>query len=70
MMRSVLALLLVLTVTVLTEEEYKYDEQESVLYSYDHEGVKIEVLKKGENLHLNQNSLKMGQKAIIFYLLN
>ena len=45
-MNSLIALLALLVVSVIAEE-YKFDENAEILYTYDQDGVKIEVLKKG-----------------------
>ena len=47
-MNSLLVLLVLLIATVLADEEYKYDESAEVLYHYEHDGVKIDVLIKGK----------------------
>jgi len=45
----VLLVLLIASVYVLADEEYKYDENAVIIYTYENDGVKIDVLKKGED---------------------
>jgi hypothetical protein len=48
MMNSLLVLLVLSISSVLAGDEYKYDKNAKVLYSYEHDGVQIDVLQKGE----------------------
>ena len=53
-MNSLLVLLVLLIASVLTADEvYKYDEHAPILYHFESDGVKIDVLKKGKNSTLN-----------------
>jgi len=48
-MNSLLVLLVLSLSSVLADGEYKYDKKAKVLYSYEHDGVQIDVLIKAED---------------------
>jgi len=48
-MNSLLVLLVLSTSSVLAGDEYKYDKNAKVLYSYEHDGVQIDVLQKADD---------------------
>ena len=53
-MNSLLVLVISFIVSVsviLADEVYKFDKDAEVLYKFDHDGVQIEVLKKGKGCY-------------------